>query len=292
MFRKLRFLIFSVLFFGSSLAVAQEKCNNGIDDDGDGLIDCNDTDCQYPPDIEKGCNCNNGVDDDLDGKVDANDGDCASFFGLTFVGDNQTDCAIPPPNPDSTWVFKDPPVATQQNPLDTQSKMAIGDLDGDGIPEIVATSKANRELRIIASGGDPNWVAGDIIEQFGVTGQDNIFPKGGTYVYELEVMIADIDGDGNGEVFSYVSNRQTKNKAPEDYYLVAFDYTNEVLTPLYNATFISLDRPGIPGRCFGWHADLRRLRLGQSGCQAGGNGPRCINSYDGNLPEQCGFWTG
>jgi hypothetical protein len=61
---------------------ATENCANNIDDDGDGLIDCNDPDCSgaaacvtpTPPGVE---NCTNGVDDDGDGNIDCNDPDCA-----------------------------------------------------------------------------------------------------------------------------------------------------------------------------------------------------------------------
>ncbi len=48
----------------------QELCNNGIDDDGDGLIDGADAACQGTE------ICNNGRDDDNDGKIDGQDEDC------------------------------------------------------------------------------------------------------------------------------------------------------------------------------------------------------------------------
>lgn len=51
-----------------------EDCYNGVDDDDDGLIDCDDPDCD--------CTeiCNNGIDDDGDGLVDAEDSDCCWFY--------------------------------------------------------------------------------------------------------------------------------------------------------------------------------------------------------------------
>jgi len=57
-----------------------ENCTNGVDDDGDGAIDCNDLDCSS----HVACggspeNCTNGVDDDQDGYTDCDDqADCAS----------------------------------------------------------------------------------------------------------------------------------------------------------------------------------------------------------------------
>jgi hypothetical protein len=49
-----------------------ENCSDGIDNDGDGLIDCNDKlDCNCEKEI-----CNNEIDDDNDGKIDCADIDC------------------------------------------------------------------------------------------------------------------------------------------------------------------------------------------------------------------------
>ena len=57
-----------------------ENCTNGTDDDGDGFIDCEDTDCDQdpactPPPVE---NCTNGTDDDGDGLADCADPDCSN----------------------------------------------------------------------------------------------------------------------------------------------------------------------------------------------------------------------
>jgi len=48
-----------------------EICDNTLDDDGDGLVDCEDPDCEC---IEI---CDNGIDDDQDGLPDCEDPDCA-----------------------------------------------------------------------------------------------------------------------------------------------------------------------------------------------------------------------
>ncbi len=57
---------------------AEEICDNGMDDDGDGLVDCDDPDCEEHPycttnPVEI---CDNGMDDDGDGLVDCDDPDC------------------------------------------------------------------------------------------------------------------------------------------------------------------------------------------------------------------------
>lgn len=57
-----------------------EICNNGIDDDGDGFIDCEDFDCENSPDCLTEI-CDNGIDDDGDGFIDCDDFDCNDFPG-------------------------------------------------------------------------------------------------------------------------------------------------------------------------------------------------------------------
>lgn len=54
-----------------------EDCYNGLDDDGDGLIDCDDPDCAEDPYcLPPPENCANGIDDDGDGLIDCDDPDC------------------------------------------------------------------------------------------------------------------------------------------------------------------------------------------------------------------------
>ncbi len=64
----------------SSNCNCSEICSNGLDDDGDGLVDCNDPDCCGVGSCTCEENCGNGIDDDGDGLVDENDPNC---FGLT-----------------------------------------------------------------------------------------------------------------------------------------------------------------------------------------------------------------
>ncbi|MGR3311284.1 MAG: MopE-related protein [Candidatus Brocadiales bacterium] len=57
----------------------ETSCTNGVDDDCDGLTDCDDPDCRcdivcVPPTTET--DCTNRIDDDCDGFVDCNDTDC------------------------------------------------------------------------------------------------------------------------------------------------------------------------------------------------------------------------
>jgi hypothetical protein len=91
-------------------SVTAEVCNNGIDDDGDGAIDCLDSNCATATVCNPAELCTNGLDDDNDGAVDCADGDCATDPGcITEVcvggvdddGDGDTDCA-------DTECFSDP----------------------------------------------------------------------------------------------------------------------------------------------------------------------------------------
>ncbi len=55
--------------------VMESSCSDGIDNDGDGLIDCDDGDCDLAPTCITEI-CDNGIDDDGDGLVDCADGEC------------------------------------------------------------------------------------------------------------------------------------------------------------------------------------------------------------------------
>ncbi|RME23555.1 MAG: hypothetical protein D6806_11075, partial [Deltaproteobacteria bacterium] len=50
-----------------------ENCTNGVDDDGDRLVDCEDPDCANNPACNPPEDCTNGVDDDGDGFIDCAD---------------------------------------------------------------------------------------------------------------------------------------------------------------------------------------------------------------------------
>ncbi len=104
----------------------ETNCSDGVDNEGDGLIDCEDPDCHgqsgSPPsenwancvcDIDSpqssyriectsdSSQCSDGVDNDGDGKVDCEDSDCEGVPACEEVG-----CGIDPvlcPNPECTY---------------------------------------------------------------------------------------------------------------------------------------------------------------------------------------------
>jgi len=55
--------------------IAADNCNDGLDNDCDGLADAEDPDCILPPPAET--ECFDGIDDDGDGAIDCADSDCA-----------------------------------------------------------------------------------------------------------------------------------------------------------------------------------------------------------------------
>src|SRR5207237_87145 len=72
----------------SQESACRPACSNGIDDDGDGLVDMDDPGCASPDDDnERGTTvCDNGFDDDNDGRMDfhadgTGDPGCSSPFG-------------------------------------------------------------------------------------------------------------------------------------------------------------------------------------------------------------------
>ncbi len=72
-----------------------EICDNGIDDDGDGLVDCDDPDCAADPDCDTGGFCG-----------DPNSGDCCEDNGTPFCDDAEccgTVCATDPFCCESAW---------------------------------------------------------------------------------------------------------------------------------------------------------------------------------------------
>jgi len=82
-------LFLAVIAITAEAAVTTEICNDGIDNDGDGLIDSEDPDCVAPPQPEI---CDDGIDNDGDELIDSDDPDCVAdtrrFTGGGIIRDN------------------------------------------------------------------------------------------------------------------------------------------------------------------------------------------------------------
>jgi hypothetical protein len=142
--------ITSLLSYGQLL----EVCGDGIDNDGDGFIDCFDIDCTATA--------------QCDGSFLGNDANCEATptefpqFTMTmdFVSDNET-----------------------TNHL---SRMAIGDLDRDGIPEIITMNRYTNKVFILdgRNGSTKNVLDAPFVPQW-------------------EIAIANLDDDNCAEIFAF-----------------------------------------------------------------------------------------
>jgi hypothetical protein len=222
---------------------------------------CTNDYCNFAANIEKGCRCFDGLDNDGDGKIDKADSNCATYYGLSFVGEG-SDCSIVPPGANTPFDLVNAPITSSQNTADTQSKVSVGDVDGDGKPDAVITSKWNSEIRVVATiGGQADGTqAGAVKSSFNLSGNtaNQLLPNNGygngackpdRLLFEHENLIADIDGNGKAEMFGIISNRSGNPSTPPTcFYLAGFKYKSGTLEPLFSpAIAIGTDRPGTFG---------------------------------------------
>lgn len=133
---------------------AQEICNNGRDDDNDGFIDCYDASCS-----------------------------ASTFCKGFYLGKDALCEATPPAFPQFTMAidFTSPDETTNH-----LSRMAVGDLNRDGKPEIITMNRYTDKIFIL------NGTDGSIQRQATVNFDPN-----------WEVAIANIDNDNCGEIFFF-----------------------------------------------------------------------------------------
>lgn len=108
-------LVFFLLFI--SLYAQESNCGDGIDNDGDGFIDCFDGDCALNPACED-----------------------------SYIGRDKA-CQAPPELPIQFAM-----TLAEQSANETSlsyGRFVVGDLDGDGFPEVVTTHRQNRRLFIL-----------------------------------------------------------------------------------------------------------------------------------------------
>lgn len=127
--------------------------------------------------------CNNGIDDDFDGFIDCYDGDCASnnWCEGFYMGNDVLCEAVPSAFPKFTMEldFSSPDETTNHI-----GRMSIGDVDRDGIPEIVTMNRYTKKLFIL-NGSD-----GGVKESIDV----NFTPL-------WEIALGNIDNDDCAELF-------------------------------------------------------------------------------------------
>ena len=204
--------------------------------------------------------CTDGIDNDTDGLIDTADPDCDHGFPFT---PGVSPCPGYYPVVGSAFDLIGAPAVSGQNTADTQSKVGVGDIDDDGIPDAIVTSKWASTLRVIATTNDQydGSDAGDYKAVYNIAAKD--FPSAAkndpcdptNLLFEHEVAIADIDGDGAGEIYTIVSNRGGNPESPPTcFYLAGFRYDKNLSPaskrlPLITGYPVSIgtDRPGIIG---------------------------------------------
>ena len=170
--RTIRIFIF-FCWLGATTAFGQEVCNNDVDDDGDGFIDCYDSEC-----------ANN------------------SFCDGTFLG-NDVSCQAQPTQFPTFSMKKD--WFSDNKTAVHFGRMAIGDLDNDGIPEVV-TFNTYDEWVYILNGSD-----GTVKRSRDV---DNEYRRR----FRHDIAIANLDGDNCGEIFV-----MAKENSDDDYRITSYD---------------------------------------------------------------------
>ena len=159
--RKLYSALLMWMAIGLSHAYGQEICNNGVDDDKDGFIDCFDGEC-----------ANNAV---CDGGYLGNDVNCE---------------IVPSVFPE----FKMAVESTSENGTATHlGRVVVGDLDRDGLPEMVSTNQFSKKIFIL--NGENTLIAGKYI---------NTIQKQLSVSYNpsyTDVLIGNLDNDNCSEIF-------------------------------------------------------------------------------------------
>ena len=132
-------------------------------------------------------NCGNGIDDDDDGLIDCFDGDCSGVGNCDdfFFGQPQPVCGFTPPPLQDIEVNLLYKTDEARYPIDQRSGVYVGDMNGDGVPDLV--SRDNGPPRIQIFSGDDGRILQSIVT-----------PR--THPYG-QTAIADVDGDGRGDVF-------------------------------------------------------------------------------------------
>lgn len=166
-----------------------ENCTNGLDDDGDGKIDCYDQDCTCT-------------------------GQCDDFYYTTC----NADCFYIPPCQNLQLGVQ----WTSTAETGTYANLVAGDLDADGVPEIVSYRCEGSEIYIIEgkTGATKRTIIGP-----------TIYP-GGT-----SPAIADLDRDGFGEIVMVGNDRILRcwnhdgSLAWESSQQVGFEYRHRFAVP-------------------------------------------------------------
>lgn len=201
---------------------ATGNCGDGVDNDYDGYTDINDTGCKVARENINAGGCSNAVDDDGDGLIDCFDPDCnnggSSDCATSYYGQPAKNCTYKPEKATAFNMTRYKSVETSY-PIEQRTSVVVGDVDGDGRPEMLSIRPK------MSTAGITDWtgVAND------PTGRIQIFSSqysgstlpikqsmklpNGTSVW-TQLAIADVDKDGAGDIFI----------VQEDLYLYRYEY--------------------------------------------------------------------
>lgn len=135
--------------------------------------------------------CGDGIDNDNDGFIDCFDGSCANVGACdgSFLGNDATCQATPLELPKFTMTLD---FASPNETTNHLSRMAIGDLDRDGIPEIVTMNRYTKKVFVLR--GNNGTVKYSIDAPF---------------TPQWEVAIGNIDNDACAEIFLFGNEGST-----------------------------------------------------------------------------------
>ena len=150
-------------------AVTSEICYDGLDEDGDGLVDCADDDCSSDSLCLESGNCADGYDNDLDGSEDCDDSDCSDdescatagiaeicYDGLDEDGDGLVDCADDDCSSDSLCLESGNCADGYDNDLDGSEDCDDSDCSGDS--ECISSPSAAPESSINLINRFLSWI--------------------------------------------------------------------------------------------------------------------------------------
>ena len=175
-----------------------EFCGNGVDDNGDGLVDCQDPACQanFLCSVETenvGYTCYDGLDNDRDGLIDCEEESCRRFISCDVPpdGSTQPSCSGRPTgnvfNLSEGWRSDSRVASSRVTPL-------VADVDKDGVPEVI-TYNENNTITIL-DGRD------------GTVERSHTYPgdKTGGSFNNPYLAVGDVNDDGYGEIFHVEKN--------------------------------------------------------------------------------------